>query len=104
MLGEEQALDTPQVGHGAPQLPHTLGKGWNCKIAVDWPRQRCAAIADGWGRGGFGLCVPPVCFKLSGWRSGLHLEGGGGGRGEQCLRGSVCGVVWLLCPGQFKEQ
>lgn len=27
MLGEEQALDTPQVGHGAPQLLHTLGKG-----------------------------------------------------------------------------
>lgn len=52
----------PRLGAGCSSFPAPQVKGWNCKAAVDWPRQRCAATADWLRRGRLLLRVPPDSF------------------------------------------
>lgn len=72
--GKNRPWTLPRLGAGRKSFPTPQVRGWNCKAAVDWPRQGCAAIADWLRRGRLLPWVPPGSLEI------LGEEGGFSGR------------------------
>lgn len=84
LWGKNKPWTLPRLGAGrSKQLPHTPGKGWSCKAAVDWRRQGCAAIADWLPRGRLLVWVRLGSLEMAREEGGFSCrkpEIGGGGR------------------------